>query len=67
MREQIHSNTPRPAKLKHRKAGEFREVPLPRSVREAIERYEEKHGTTTGGYLLSGPVATSPRAWSGAG
>ncbi len=32
--EQIHSNTHKPAKLKHRKAGEFREVPLPRSVRE---------------------------------
>ncbi|GHG27310.1 hypothetical protein GCM10018777_48160 [Streptomyces albogriseolus] len=30
--EQIHSNTHRPAKLKHRKAGEFRAVPLPRSV-----------------------------------
>jgi integrase len=27
--EQIHSNTHRPAKLKHRKVGEFREVPLP--------------------------------------
>ncbi|MFJ8027857.1 hypothetical protein [Streptomyces sp. NPDC096311] len=43
--EQIHSNTHRPAKLKHRKVGEFREVPLPRSVLETIERYEEKHGT----------------------
>ncbi|OKJ73193.1 hypothetical protein [Streptomyces sp. CB02460] len=28
--------------------GEFREMPLPRSVREAIERYAEKHGTTHG-------------------
>ncbi|MFE9976870.1 tyrosine-type recombinase/integrase [Streptomyces hirsutus] len=53
--EQIHSNTHKPAKLKHRKAGEFREVPLPRSVREAIERFEEKHGTTQDGYLLRGP------------
>ncbi|MCM1940347.1 tyrosine-type recombinase/integrase [Streptomyces sp. G3] len=53
--EQIHSNTHRPAKLKHRKVGEFREVSLPRSVREAIERYEEKHGTTREGYLLRGP------------
>ncbi|WP_229916947.1 tyrosine-type recombinase/integrase [Streptomyces fructofermentans] len=53
--EQIHSNTHRPAKLKHRKAGEFREVPLPRSVREAIERYESKHGATREGYLLRGP------------
>ncbi|MFF9344411.1 tyrosine-type recombinase/integrase [Streptomyces sp. NPDC014773] len=55
VREQIHSNTLRPAKLKHRKAGEFREVPLPRSVREAIERYAEKYGTTGDGYLLRGP------------
>ncbi len=53
--EQIHSNTHKPAKLKHRKAGEFREVPLPRSVREAMERYEEKHGATKDGYLLRGP------------
>lgn len=29
--KQIHSNTHKPAKLKHRKTGEFREVPLPRS------------------------------------
>ncbi|MFD4028812.1 hypothetical protein ACFWRV_35665 [Streptomyces sp. NPDC058576] len=55
MREQIHSSTLKPAKLKHRRAGEFREVPLPRSVREAIERYEEKHGTTKDGYRLRGP------------
>ncbi|WP_151484689.1 site-specific integrase [Streptomyces albicerus] len=53
--EQIHSNTHKPAKLKHRKAGEFREVPLPRSVREAMERYEEKRGTTKEGHLLRGP------------
>ncbi|WP_158685061.1 tyrosine-type recombinase/integrase [Streptomyces sp. LaPpAH-108] len=39
--EQIHSNTHKPAKLKHRKAGEFREVPLPRSVKEAMERHHE--------------------------
>ncbi|MFJ6894919.1 tyrosine-type recombinase/integrase [Streptomyces hokutonensis] len=53
--EQIHSNTHRLEKLKHRKVGEFREVPMPRSVREAIERYKEKHGTTPQGYLLRGP------------
>ncbi|MFE6068631.1 tyrosine-type recombinase/integrase [Streptomyces sp. NPDC056525] len=53
--EQIHSNTHKPAKLKHRKTGEFREVPLPRSVHEAIERYAEKYGTTEDGYLLRGP------------
>ncbi|MFF0036335.1 tyrosine-type recombinase/integrase [Streptomyces mirabilis] len=43
------------AKLKHRKAGEFREVPLPCSAREVMERYEEKHGTTKDGCLLRGP------------
>ncbi|MFK0112850.1 tyrosine-type recombinase/integrase [Streptomyces sp. NPDC091217] len=53
--EQIHSYTQTPAKLKHRKSGEFREVPLPRSVREAMERYEAKYGTTAQGYLLRGP------------
>ncbi|MFC9061815.1 tyrosine-type recombinase/integrase, partial [Streptomyces sp. NPDC057074] len=53
--EQIHSSMHRSAKLKHRKVGEFREVPLPRSVREAIEGCEEKHGTTKEGYLLLGP------------
>ncbi|MGX9923586.1 tyrosine-type recombinase/integrase [Streptomyces sp. NPDC002248] len=53
--EQIHSNTHKPAKLKHRKVGDFREVPLPHSVREAIERYEEEYGTTKDGYLLRGP------------
>ncbi|QNP66653.1 tyrosine-type recombinase/integrase [Streptomyces genisteinicus] len=55
VREQIHSNTHKLAKLKHRKTGEFREVPLPRSAREAIERYAAKHGTTKDGYLLRGP------------
>lgn len=54
--EQIHSNLHKPAKLKHRKAGEFREVPLPRTVREAMERFEEKHGSTGEGYLLRGPT-----------
>ncbi|WP_432198977.1 hypothetical protein [Streptomyces sp. bgisy027] len=29
-------------------------MPLPRSVREAIDRYEEKPGTTMEGYLLRG-------------
>ncbi|MEU2546944.1 hypothetical protein ABZ618_16145 [Streptomyces roseolus] len=55
VREQIHSNPLKPAKLKHRKAGEFRQAPLPRSVREAIERYAEQHGTTQKGHLLRGP------------
>ncbi|MBT2879505.1 tyrosine-type recombinase/integrase [Streptomyces albidoflavus] len=44
-------------KLKHRKPGEFREVPLPRSIREAIERFVEKNGTTEDGYVLQGARA----------
>ncbi|MGW4699796.1 tyrosine-type recombinase/integrase [Streptomyces sp. NPDC004285] len=44
----------RPAKLEQRQAGELCEVPLPRSVRETIERYEEKHDTTKDGYLQCG-------------
>ncbi|WP_238426887.1 hypothetical protein [Streptomyces adustus] len=48
-------------KLKHHKAGEFREVPLPRSVREAIERHEDKHGTTREGNAhFSGGSARRP-------
>ncbi|MGW7596076.1 tyrosine-type recombinase/integrase, partial [Streptomyces rubiginosohelvolus] len=39
--------------LKHRKPGEFREVPLPSFVRESIEHYAAKHGTFQGGHLLA--------------
>lgn len=62
--EQVHSNAHRPAKLKHRKVGKFREVPLPRSVREAIERHEKKHGTTREGYLLRGRAGTTRSRWN---
>ncbi|MEV0119809.1 hypothetical protein AB0H77_42250 [Streptomyces sp. NPDC050844] len=53
--DQIHHNTYRPAPLKHRRPREFRDVPLPRSVREAIERFAQRHGTTHEGYLLRKP------------
>lgn len=53
--DQIHSVLGKPAKLKHRKPGEFREVPLPRMAREAMERFAEKHGVSDEGYLLRGP------------
>jgi hypothetical protein len=36
--------------LKLRRAGEFRDIPLPEHVSEAID----KHGTTPGGYLFQG-------------
>ncbi|MGP3775350.1 tyrosine-type recombinase/integrase [Streptomyces sp. SDT5-1] len=55
--EQVHYRTRKLEKLKHRKPGEFREVPLPRSIREAIERFVEKHGTTHDGYVLQGARA----------
>ncbi|WP_405747321.1 tyrosine-type recombinase/integrase [Streptomyces sp. NBC_01525] len=54
--EQIHKNTYLPAPLKHRRVGEFREVPLPRSVKEAIERFVEQYGVSSDGYLLRGPT-----------
>lgn len=53
--EQIHSNTHRPATLKHRKAGEFREVPLPCSAREMMERYHGADGTPPCAEALQGP------------
>ncbi|MFF9850436.1 tyrosine-type recombinase/integrase [Streptomyces litmocidini] len=55
VREQIHSNTLRPAKLKHRKAGEFREVPLPRSVRAVrgqARQHEGRPPAARSGWLL---------------
>ncbi|MEU6086470.1 hypothetical protein ABZ865_06595 [Streptomyces sp. NPDC047085] len=45
--EQIHSHT-QAGEAEAPQGGEFREVPPPPSVREAMERYEEKHGTTKG-------------------
>ncbi|MEU6595325.1 hypothetical protein ABZ923_40060 [Streptomyces sp. NPDC046881] len=42
--EQIHCSTHKPAKPKHRKTGELREVPLPRSVRKQwAARGEARH------------------------
>jgi site-specific recombinase XerC len=40
--------------LKHRKAGEFRDIPLPQYVSEAIDKHVAEHGTTTDGYLFQG-------------
>ncbi|MER6083484.1 hypothetical protein [Streptomyces sp. NPDC001833] len=37
--------------LKHRKAGEYRDVPLPARIRDTIQWYAEKYGTVDG-YLL---------------
>ncbi|MEU7318391.1 site-specific integrase [Streptomyces sp. NPDC007083] len=40
--------------LKHRKAGEYRDVPLPTRIRATIEWYADKYGTIDG-YLLRRP------------
>ncbi|MGW2827471.1 tyrosine-type recombinase/integrase, partial [Streptomyces sp. NPDC001443] len=52
--EQVNRTTNDYARLKHRKAGEHRDVPLPAHVKETIEWFTEKHGTVEG-YLLRHP------------
>lgn len=50
--EQIDGVARQPARLKHRKPGEFREVPMATVVRESLLDYAERHGTDQDGYLL---------------
>jgi integrase len=40
--------------LKFRQAGEFRDIPLPQYVGEAIDKHVADHGTTSDGYLFQG-------------
>ena len=40
--------------LKFRVAGQFRDIPLPAYVAEAIDKHIASHGTTPDGYLLQG-------------
>ncbi|MGY4970808.1 tyrosine-type recombinase/integrase [Streptomyces nigrescens] len=40
------------ARLKHRKVGEFREVPLPQQVKDTLQWYDDKHGHDKDGYML---------------
>jgi integrase len=40
--------------LKFRRAGEFRDIPLPEYVSEAIDKHVTGHGTTPDGYLFRG-------------
>ena len=40
--------------LKFRKAGEFRDIPLPEYVSEAVDKHVAEHGTTPDGYLFQG-------------
>ncbi|MEU8705383.1 hypothetical protein [Streptomyces sp. NPDC048565] len=46
--QQVHDRTVTLEPLRHRKAGEFREVPLPAFVREGIGHYAATHGTFQG-------------------
>jgi len=40
--------------LKFRQEGEFRDIPLPHYVSEAIDKHIAEHGTTSDGYLFQG-------------
>ncbi|MET9871169.1 MULTISPECIES: tyrosine-type recombinase/integrase [unclassified Streptomyces] len=50
--EQIEGKTRERAPLKHRRPGEFRETPMPWTVRESLLRYEKEHGADKNRYLL---------------
>ncbi|MFD8298837.1 tyrosine-type recombinase/integrase [Streptomyces bauhiniae] len=50
--EQIEGKTRQPSRLKHRKPGEFRETPMPWTVRESLLKFERDHGVSPDGYLL---------------
>ncbi|MFI1370327.1 tyrosine-type recombinase/integrase [Streptomyces griseochromogenes] len=49
--EQVVLSTRQYGPLKHRKVGEYRDVPLPARIRETVEWYAGKYGTVDG-YLL---------------
>ncbi|MGW1279993.1 tyrosine-type recombinase/integrase [Streptomyces tsukubensis] len=60
--EQVNRTTCQYEWLKHRRVGEYRDVPLPVRVRKTIEWYADRHGTVDG-YLLrhpGGPGRTFP-------
>jgi len=40
--------------LKFRREGEFRDIPLPQYVSEAIDKHAAEHGATSDGYLFQG-------------
>ncbi|WP_241003044.1 tyrosine-type recombinase/integrase, partial [Streptomyces sp. CB01881] len=52
--EQVNQTTKDYGPLKHRKVGDYRDVPLPAHVKHSIEWYADKYGTV-GGYLLRHP------------
>ncbi|MFI8456036.1 site-specific integrase [Kitasatospora sp. NPDC085464] len=68
--DQVNQTTKDYAPLKHRKEGDYRDVPLPARVKLTIEWYADKYGTVDG-YLLRHPVSpttsrspTSPSGWA---
>ncbi|WP_420719410.1 tyrosine-type recombinase/integrase [Streptomyces sp. XY66] len=56
--EQVNQATKDYDRLKHRKSGEYREVPLPPRIRQSIEQYAAEHGSTDG-YLVRDPRDSS--------
>ncbi|MFI5756849.1 tyrosine-type recombinase/integrase [Streptomyces sp. NPDC051569] len=52
--EQVNQTSNTYSRLKHRKVGEYRDVPLPARARQSIERYADIYGTIDG-YLLRHP------------
>jgi hypothetical protein len=42
--------------------GEFRDIPLPKYVSEAIDKHVAEHGVTSDGYLFQGPQVQARRA-----
>jgi integrase len=53
VKEQVNPAA-RPKPLKFRQEGEFRDIPLPQYVSEAIDKHVAGHGTTPDGYLFQG-------------
>ncbi|WKX73586.1 site-specific integrase [Streptomyces sp. XD-27] len=51
--EQVNQTTRQYGRLKHRKVGEYHDVPLPTRIKDTIE-YADKYGTVDG-YLLRHP------------
>jgi integrase len=58
--EQVYDRPPRLGPLKHRKTGQYRDVPLPRYVAERVEGHLIAHGTSPDGYLFRGRNQTLP-------
>ncbi|MER8036540.1 tyrosine-type recombinase/integrase [Streptomyces hydrogenans] len=54
VREQVNQTTGDYAPLKHRKKGQYRDVPLPARVKATVDGFVEKHGVVDG-YLLRNP------------